>query len=41
MEFDLFANSGLVLADSLGNGRLSGAVDDAGEDDTAFLQGKV
>ena len=41
VEFDFFTDSGLVLADSLGNGGLRGAVDDASEDDAAFLQGKV
>ena len=41
MKFDLFADSGLVLANSLCNGSFCGAVLDAGEDDAAFLQGKV
>ena len=37
VKFDLFANSRLILADSLGNGRFGGAVCNAGENDTAFL----
>ena len=41
MEFDLLAHGRLVLADGLGNDSFSGAIDDAGEGDTSFIQGKV
>lgn len=41
VKFDLFANSGLVLANGLCNGSFCGTVGDASQDDTAFLQGKV
>ena len=41
VEFDLFANGGLVLTDGSGDGSLGGAIRNAGEDDTAFLKGKV
>ena len=41
VESDLFANGGLVFTDGSGDGSLGGAIRNAGEDDTAFLKGKV
>ena len=41
MEFDLLANSRFVLTNGLGNGGLGRAVSNAGEDDAAFIEGKV
>ena len=35
--FDLLANSGLVLADGLGDGSFGRAIGDPGKDDAAFL----
>ena len=37
VKFDLFANSRLILADGLGDGRFGGAVRNTGENDTPFL----
>ena len=37
VKFDLFANSRLILADGLSDGRFGGAVSNAGENDTPFL----
>ena len=37
VKFDLFANSRLILADGLGDGRFGGAVCNAGKNDTPFL----
>ena len=41
VEFNLLAHGRLVLADSLSNGGLGRAIDNAGKDNTAFIQGKM
>lgn len=41
VEFDFFADSGLVLTDGSGDSRLGGAIGNAGEDDASFLKCKV
>lgn len=38
VEFDLLANGRLVLTDGLSDGGFRGAVGNAGENDTPFLQ---
>ena len=38
VKFDLFANSRLIFADSLGDGCFRGTVHNTGENDTPFLQ---
>ncbi len=38
VKFDLFANSGLILADGLCDGSFRGTVRNTGENDTPFLQ---
>ena len=37
VEFDLLANSRLILADGLSDGSFRGAVGNTGENDTAFF----
>ena len=38
VKFDLFANSRLILADGLGDGRFRGVVRNAGENDMVRLK---
>ena len=41
VELDLLAHGRLVLADGLGNGSFGRAIDNAGKDNTAFIEGKM
>ena len=41
VEFDLFADCGLVFTDCLRNGSFSGTVGDPGKNDSSFFQSKV
>ena len=41
MKFNFFSDSGLVFSDGLSNGRFGRAVNDAGEDDAAFVQSQM
>ena len=41
VESDLFTDSRLVFTDGLCNGRFSGTIDDAGKDDTSFIQSEM